>query len=235
MASVREWQFKRKFRTNAYGWRASSLAIGRLKEAAAEIRSVAKSDPVAAGDGVVSLMERIWPAFQGIDTSSGALGAAVLRTVNELIPILTVAPADHATRGKWLERLFEAVQNDGVEYLAPLEDRWGEIAQYPDLIDEYADRMIGMVWRAWADHQTFQHVIGTSVCLSCLLEGGRYDELHELLATRRISFGPRTDSAPRLWFVRDCGKARWRLQKRYAAAQIPVSRKCRSTGFVRSY
>jgi hypothetical protein len=38
----------------------------------------------------------------------------------------------------------------------------------------------------WADHQTFQHVIGTSVCLSCLLEGGRYDELHELLATRRM-------------------------------------------------
>lgn len=145
MASVREWQFKRKFRTNAYGWRASSLAIGRLKEAAAEIRSVAKSDPVAAGDGVVSLMERIWPAFQGIDTSSGALGAAVFRTVNELIPILTVASADHATRGKWLERLFEAVQNDGVEYLAPLEDRWGEIAQYPDLIDEYADRMVGRV------------------------------------------------------------------------------------------
>ena len=173
MASVHEWQFKRKFRTNAYGWRASSLAIGRLKEAAAEIRSVAKSDPVAAGDGVVSLMERIWPAFQGIDTSSGALGAAVFRTVNELIPILTVASADHATRSKWLERLFEAVQNDGVEYLAPLEDRWGEIAQYPDLIDEYADRMIGMVRRAWADHQTFQHVIGTSVCLSCLLEGGR--------------------------------------------------------------
>ena len=186
MASVREWQFKRKFRTNAYGWRASSLAIGRLKEAAAEIRSVAKSDPVAAGDGVVSLMERIWPAFQGIDTSSGALGAAVFRTVNELIPILTVASADHATRGKWLERLFEAVQNDGVEYLAPLEDRWGEIAQYPDLIDEYADRMIGTVRRAWADHQTFQHVIGTSICLSCLLEGGRYDELHELLATRRM-------------------------------------------------
>ena len=35
-----------------------------------------------------------------------------------------------------LERLFEAVQSDGVEYLAPLEDRWGEIAEYPDLINE---------------------------------------------------------------------------------------------------
>jgi hypothetical protein len=187
MASDRKWQFKTKFRTNAYGWRASNLAIGRLKEAASEIRSAAKSDPVAAGDGVVSLLERIWPAFQGIDTSSGALGAAVFRTITELIPILTAAPADHATRSKWLERLFEAVQNDGVEYLAPLEDRWGEIAQYPDLIGEYADRMIEMVRRAWADHQTF-HVIGTSICLSCLLEGGRYDELQELLATRRMKF-----------------------------------------------
>src|SRR5580704_14692463 len=115
MASVREWQFKRKFRTNAYGWRASSLAIGRLKEAAAEIRYAAKSDPVAAGDGVVSLMERIWPAFQGIDTSSGALGAAVFRTVNEEMQILTVGAADDATKDKWLERLFEAVQNEGVE------------------------------------------------------------------------------------------------------------------------
>jgi hypothetical protein len=44
---------------------------------------VAKSNPVAAGDGVVSLMERIWLSFQGIDTSSGTLGAAVFRTVND--------------------------------------------------------------------------------------------------------------------------------------------------------
>jgi hypothetical protein len=56
------------------------------------------------------------------------------------------------------------------------------------LIDEYADRMIGMVRHAWADHQTFQHVTGTSICLSCLLERGRYDELQELLATRRMKF-----------------------------------------------
>jgi hypothetical protein len=48
--------------------------------------------------------------------------------------------------------------------------------------------MIGMVRHAWADHQTFQHVTGTSICLSCLLEGGRYDELQELLATRRMKF-----------------------------------------------
>jgi hypothetical protein len=190
MASVRKWDFKSKFRANAYGWRASSLAATRLKEAATEIRSVAKSDPVLAGDGVVSLAERIWPSLQGIDSSSGALGAAVFRTLNELIPILIAAPADRASRGKWLSRLFEAVQNDGVDYLSPLQDRWGEIAQYPDLMGEYAELLLEMVRRAWADHQNFSYVTGTSICLSCLLELGRYDELQELLATDRIKFWP---------------------------------------------
>ena len=117
-------------------------------------------------------MERIWPAFQDIDTSSGALGTAVARTLAELIPIVIDAPADDATRSKWLERLFEAVQNDGVEYLAPVEDRWGEIGRYPDLINEYADRVIGMVRRAWADHAIFQHVIGTARRCIRLPNGG---------------------------------------------------------------
>ena len=98
----RKWQFKTKFRAKAFGWRGSRLAISRLKEAVSEIKAVAKSDPVAAGDGAVSLMERIWPAFQDIDTSSGALGTAVARTLAELIPILIDGPADHSTRSKWL-------------------------------------------------------------------------------------------------------------------------------------
>jgi hypothetical protein len=190
MAAVRKWEFKSKFRASAYGWNGSRLAIERLKGAAAEIRLVAKSDPVLAGDGVVSLAERVWPAFQAIDTSSGALGSAVFRTLEELIPILIAAPASQSTRSKWLARLFEAVQDDGVDYLSPLEERWGEIAQYPELMDEYANLMIGMVRRAWADHQTFSHVTGTSICLSCLLELGRYDELQELLATHRVKFWP---------------------------------------------
>jgi hypothetical protein len=188
IVAERKWQFKTKLRARAYGWRGSRLAISRLKEAVSEIKAAVKSDPVAACDGAVSLMERIWPAFQDIDTSSGALGTAIARTLDELIPILIEAPANHPTRSKWLERLFEAVRNDGVEYLAPVEDRWGEIAHYPDLINEYADRLIGMIRRAWADHETFQHVTGTSICLSCLLEAGRYAELQELLATRRMKF-----------------------------------------------
>ena len=120
-----------------------------------------------------------------------------------IIPILAGAPADHATRSKWLERLFEAVQNDGVEYLGPAEERWGEIAHYPDLINKYADRLIEMVRRAWSDHQSFQYVTGTSICLSCLLEAGRYDfrscsdttdKVLVLAPVRSRGVGP-----PRLW------------------------------------
>ena len=188
MAPVQKWQFKARMRARSYSWRGTALATARLKAAVSEIKKVAKTDPVAAGDGVVSLMERIWPAFQDIDTSSGALGTAVSRTLDELIPILIAAPADHAITSMWLERLFEAVQNDGVQYLAPVEDRWGEIARYPDLINDYADRLLWVVRRAWAVRNGFEYVAGTAICLSCLLEAGRYAELQELLATRRSKF-----------------------------------------------
>ena len=69
-----------------------------------------------AAEGCVSLLERLWPALEGIDTSSGALGGAVHRTLDELIPVLISAPADVLTRSAWLERLFQAVMDDGVQY-----------------------------------------------------------------------------------------------------------------------
>jgi hypothetical protein len=38
------------------------------------------------------------------------------KTLEKLIPLLIDAPADEKTRRKWLERLFTAIQEDGVEY-----------------------------------------------------------------------------------------------------------------------
>ena len=81
------WAFKARFRARTYGWHGSAIATKRLKEAVREVNSVAKSDPVLAAEGCVSLMERLWPALEGIDTSSGALGGAVHRTLDELIPV----------------------------------------------------------------------------------------------------------------------------------------------------
>src|SRR5579863_3315166 len=77
MTAKYKWTFKARLRAHAFGWKGSHPACRRLKEAVTEIKKAARTDPVIAGDGVVSLMERIWPAFQSIDTSSGALGSAV--------------------------------------------------------------------------------------------------------------------------------------------------------------
>jgi len=89
-----KWDFKPGMRAGAYSWKSSAKAIERLKSANSEIRAVAKVDPVTAAEGVIALAQRIWPAFEHIDTSSGALGTAVRRTLEELLPILIEAPAD---------------------------------------------------------------------------------------------------------------------------------------------
>jgi hypothetical protein len=86
MTSGHRWAFKTRFRASAYGWHGSALAGKRLEEAVREINSVAKSDRVSAADGCVSLMERLWPALEHIDTSSGALGGAVHRTLTPVSP-----------------------------------------------------------------------------------------------------------------------------------------------------
>jgi hypothetical protein len=68
MPAKHNWTFKPRLRSGAFGWNGSHLACQRLKEAATEIKNTARTDPVTAADGVVCLMERIWPAFQHIDT-----------------------------------------------------------------------------------------------------------------------------------------------------------------------
>jgi hypothetical protein len=174
MVGGHRWTFKAKFRARAYGWRGSKTAIARLKEAVSEIKAVNRTDPVAAGEGAIVLMERLWPTFQDIDTSSGALGTAVNATLEEIISILIAAPATPKVRAAWLERLYDAVQEDGVQYLYPAEQRWGEIAVYPELMNAYADLLLPLLRRVWcaepADH--YVHITGQTICLSCLLDAG---------------------------------------------------------------
>ena len=100
MPAKHTWTFKPRLRSRAFGWKGSHLACQRLKEAVTEIKKVARVDPVTAADGVVCLMERIWPAFKDIDTSSGALGGAVNWAQDESLPIVIEAPADRKTRDK---------------------------------------------------------------------------------------------------------------------------------------
>jgi hypothetical protein len=184
------WTFKGCFRSRAFGWKSSRLACQRLKEAVAEIKKLAKGDLSTAADGAVMLMERIWPALESVDSSSGALGAAVGRALTELLPIVIDAPADRKTRDQWLTRLWRAIEEDGVDYLWLVQDRWGELCSSGEVASQWADEFLSQLRTAWADPRPGNYVRGTSICLSCLLAAGRHKDLLDVLALQRFPFWP---------------------------------------------
>ena len=115
MAKVEQhkWEFQARFRRNAFGWK-SQPAIKRIKEAVAEIKKVARKDKVLAADGAVVLLEKLSPALERIDSSSGAIGTAVNNAIEALVPVIVEAPAETKVREKWMERLFEALAEDQI-------------------------------------------------------------------------------------------------------------------------
>jgi len=115
-----KWIFPARFRAGAYSWKASKLACPRLREAVSELHKVSKKAPVLGAEGAVRLIEKLWPALEHVDSSSGALGAAVNKALDALIPIIIMAPADEKTRDNWLDRLWQAMADDGVDYLSPV-------------------------------------------------------------------------------------------------------------------
>lgn len=85
--NAHKWQFAARFRRHAFGWR-SDAPIQRIKEALAEIKLVARKEPVLAAEGAVTLLEKLSPALEQVDSSSGALGTAVNRAIDTLVPII---------------------------------------------------------------------------------------------------------------------------------------------------
>lgn len=180
-----KWVFPARFRTGAYSWKGSRLACQRLREAVSEIKKVAKKDPVFGAEGAVRLMEKIWPSLEYINTSSGALGSAVNKALDALIPIIIKSPADEKTRRKWLDRLWQAMADDGVDYLGPVGDRWGEICGSADIAGRWADDLVSTLRSCWSDPNPGCYFHGATACLSCLLVAGWYQELLELLELDR--------------------------------------------------
>ncbi len=177
MSQEHKWQFAARFRACAFGWRASRLAAQRLKEAVSEIRKVGRGDPVLAAEGAIKLIEKLWPALQQIDTSSGLLGGAVNGAVHEVIQYLIEAQVDIKTREKWLERLWAAFQEDGVDYTMEVADRWGELCGSNELRQQWLGELMPFLEASWFTGGNPSYFRGQTACLSCLLESGRYEEL----------------------------------------------------------
>jgi len=193
--AAHKWTFAPRFRRHAFGWR-SQPAVQRVGEAAAEIQKVAKKDPALAAAGAVLFLEKVSPALEHVDSSSGAIGMAVNHAIEVCAKIIAEAPVADETRDRWLERLWEAHQNDEIPYIERLADYWGELCASPGRASAWADRLIGTVEAVWnPTRRPGGYFHGTIACLSALFHAGRLQELIALL-----------DKAPHsLWHYREWG------------------------------
>src|SRR5216684_8467462 len=111
MGPMHQWEFRARFRRHAFGWR-SQPATQRVREAVTEIKHAARRDPVLGAEGAVLLLERISPALENVDSSSGAIGTAVNKALDALVLLITEVVAQRRTRDGWLDRLWAAIEAD---------------------------------------------------------------------------------------------------------------------------
>jgi len=149
----------------------------------AEIKAAARQDKILGAEGAVLLLEKLSPALEQVDSSSGAIGTAVNNAIDDLVPVIVDAPADDQVRGKWLERLWQAIEEDDIPYIELLPEYWGTLCHSQKLASHWADELIEPVRITWSqDRKTGgSYFKGTSACLSALFAAGHHEEILELL------------------------------------------------------
>ena len=179
------WTFAARFRRGAFGWK-SDRAIERLDEAAAEIRAMVRQDPVLAADGAVRLIEKLSPAFENVDDSSGRLQAVIRDVFEQFVPLIGTVEVAPKTREAWLERLWQAMVDDEMPWIERLGDHWGTLCGSPEVASAWADELLPGLRAAWAPsakgHGWYS---GTIPCLSSLYAAGRHAELLALLESAK--------------------------------------------------
>jgi len=197
MKNSHRWTFSARFRRHAFGWR-SQPAITRIREAVTEIKKTARTDAILGADGAVLLIEKLSPALEQVDSSSGSIGTAVNHAIETLVPIIGRAPAPEETRHNWLDRLWTAMQDDDIPYIENLGEFWGDLCATPECASSWADKLIATARLARSPDPALRgYFKGTSACFSALLKAGRNKEILELL---RLS--PRNFWADGKWGVR---------------------------------
>jgi tetratricopeptide (TPR) repeat protein len=177
------WGFRTRFRRGAFGWKGSQLAIGRINEALTEIRAVARHDTACAAEGAVLLLEKLSPALCQIDSSSGALGNATYAAVQELAPLISHAPVSTKVRQKWLDRLFDAIQEDDPPYIESLGDHWGDLCATKELASTWSDQLLPTLKNVLLERKrgAYAFFSGATLCYSALFKAERHAQILELL------------------------------------------------------
>ncbi len=133
------------------------------------------------------MLEKLSPALEHVDSSSGAMGSAVNRVITTLVPLIAQADVEPSLRQRWLDRLFEALQEDRMPYIESLGDNWGELCSTPTIASSWADRLLPLTAHVLGPDGQGAHFVGTTACLSALYAARRYDELIALVDSARLT------------------------------------------------
>lgn len=174
-----KWKFPTYFRANVYAWHGSQKASKRIKETISEIKRLHKKEPEVACEGIVRFIEKLSPALSHIDSSSGQIGNAVYNAIEILAPIFAGTEIEFKTREKWMTRLWVAYDDDDIPYLDNLGDHFGAMCREETICNAWAGEFIDITKSAL--RRDVSYFKGTVVCLSCLLQAKRYEELLALL------------------------------------------------------
>lgn len=165
-------------------------------------------------------LERVPPAFAHVDSSSGALGAAVNAAVDALVTIFHDAPLDDKTRNALLERLWQALRDDEMPYIESLGDHWGMLCAKADIASKWADRIGVLVNDARSSkRKSWEYVNDEIAQLSALFGAERHDEVMAIVEAFGGKFWLRRRWGFRVLVAR--GKADEAL--RFAEASDPLN------------
>jgi len=109
----------------------------------------------------------------------------VNQAVRTLAEIIGDAPLDAAQRARLLDRVWKAVQDDGMGYLDVLENLWGRCCGSRDVASLWSDGFVDVL-RGYLVRGEGAYLRGSTACLSALYAAGRYDELFSMLESDRL-------------------------------------------------
>jgi hypothetical protein len=197
LAKSHKWQFPPRFKKNGFGWK-SDTPILRIREALAEIKLVAKKEPMLAAEGALLFLSKVSASLAQVDSSSGALGAEVNHTIAALVPIMAKADVAELTRQRWMDRLWKILEDDEMPYLEYLGDFWGDLCASSALAEEWSNRLLPGLQKSWQkkrdsktskSYEYEKYYGGTTPCFSSLLAAGQYEVLLDTL-----------EQAPYVWW-----------------------------------
>jgi hypothetical protein len=102
--------------------------------------------------------------------------------IDLLVPMIAKAPAEDRHRDKWLERMWDAIQQDEMPFIDLLMEHWGELCAIKERASLWADKLIpGVRLLLNSDKKLTGFFAGTPACLASLYKAERFGELVDLL------------------------------------------------------